>query len=73
MDMIAIDVTEIKDAKVEDVVTIIGEGMSAREIAKKINTSQYEIITRVNPLIKVLFVTHPNPSLTLREGRNPPP
>ena len=61
MDMIAIDVTEIKDAKVEDVVTIIGEGMSAREIAKKINTSQYEIITRVNPLIKSFICNPPQP------------
>ena len=44
MDMIAIDVTEIKDAKVEDVVTIIGEGMSAREVLKKLTPRNTKLL-----------------------------
>ena len=56
MDMIAIDVSKISDAKVGDEVTIIGEQITAGDIAKKINTSSYEIITRINPLIKKFYI-----------------
>jgi alanine racemase len=55
MDMIAIDVTGI-GAKVGSIATIIGkdkkEEITAREVALKIGTSPYEIITRINPLIE---------------------
>ncbi len=55
MDMIAIDVTGV-GAKVGSIATIIGkdkkEEITAREVALKIGTSPYEIITRINPLIE---------------------
>ncbi len=56
MDMIAIDVTKIAGVKAEDVVTIIGQGSTARHYGDQIGTSQYEIITGINPLIKKFYV-----------------
>ncbi len=60
MDMIVIDVTDIPEAKVGSVVTIIGrdgtEELLAYKIADPERTSEYEIITRLNPLIKRFFV-----------------
>jgi len=54
MDIIVVDVTGIKVA-VADQVTIIGkqgkQEITARQIASKISTTPYEIITRINPLI----------------------
>lgn len=59
MDMITIDVTGISGAKVGDEVTIIGESgrekISVEDIAELSDTSSYEIITRINPLIKKIF------------------
>jgi alanine racemase len=59
MDMITIDVTNIPDLKVGDVATLIGrdsnEEITAYEWAEKLNTSHYEILTRINPLIKRLY------------------
>lgn len=60
MDMITIDVTDIPEARVGSVVTIIGrdgeEEIRADKIADPERTSEYEIITRLNPLIKRVFV-----------------
>ncbi len=60
MDMLIIDVTDIPDVKVGSIVTIIGkdggEEVLAYKIADPERTSEYEIITRLNPLIKRFFV-----------------
>ena len=60
MDMIVIDVTEAKGAKVGDVVTLIGqdcgEVISAGEVALTSNISVYEFLTRINPLIKRIYI-----------------
>lgn len=56
MDMIAIDVSNIPEVKSEDVVTVLGERMTARHFADQIGTSQYEFITTVNPLIKKFYI-----------------
>lgn len=54
MNMCMVDVTDIPNAKAEDVVTLIGEDRGARvtaeELAAKIGTINYEIVTRINPL-----------------------
>lgn len=59
MDMITVDVTDVPDPKVGDVVTIIGQDGSEEVLAHKIadpeRTSEYEIITRLNPLIKRIY------------------
>ncbi len=56
MDMIAIDVTNIPAVREGDVVTLIGkdgkEEMSAEEVATRAGTTHYEIVTRINPLIR---------------------
>lgn len=60
MDMITIDVTDIPDAEFGSQVTVLGrdgeEEISAGEIATLSETSDYEIVTRLNPLIKRIFV-----------------
>jgi alanine racemase len=59
MDMITVDVTNIPDLKVGDVATLIGrdgdEEITAYEWAEKLSTTHYEIITRLNPLIKRIY------------------
>lgn len=61
MDMISIDVTGIRGAASGDVVTIIGtdgkERLRAEEVgAQAPGSSAYEFVTRLNPLIKRIFV-----------------
>jgi len=49
MNHIVVDVTEIKDIQEGDEVQLLGEGgMSATEMAKRIGTINYEIVTRIN-------------------------
>ncbi len=59
MDLIVADVTGIKCA-VGDRAAIIGkqagDEISASELAQKSNTSHYEVVTRINPLIERILV-----------------
>ena len=59
MDIIMLDVSEVKNAKVGDVVTIIGksgkEEITADSIATLLDASTYELLTRINPLIKRVY------------------
>lgn len=56
MDMIAVEVTKISGVRVGDEVVIIGRqgknAVWADEIAKKIDSTAYEVIARLNPLIR---------------------
>jgi alanine racemase len=54
MDMIVIDVTGII-CNVEDSVEIIGDNISAEEMAKNCDTINYEIVTRINQDIPRIF------------------
>jgi alanine racemase len=60
MDMAAIDVTDIPDTKYLDIVTMLGyqedQQILANELADLAGTINYEIITRINPLIKRIYV-----------------
>ncbi len=53
MDMIVVDITKAGKVEVEDEVVLLGkqkgEEISASELAQKIGTIGYEIITRINP------------------------
>ena len=51
MDMIVVDVTDI-NCKVGEIATLIGPKNTAVAMSKKINTSPYEVVTRINPLIQ---------------------
>jgi len=56
MNMTIIDLTDIKDAKLFDEVVLLGkqnkDDISADEIAGKLGTINYEIVTRISPQIK---------------------
>ncbi len=53
MDMIVVDITKAGKVEVEDEVVLLGkqgeEEITAAELAQKIGTISYEIITRINP------------------------
>jgi len=56
MDMIVVDLSDVPDARVEDTVTIIGrdggEEVTTYEVAGRAGQSFYELLTRLNPLIR---------------------
>jgi alanine racemase len=60
MNMIMADITDIKNVKLEDEVALLGnkDGLkvSADEWAKKIGTINYEVISRINPLLPRVIV-----------------
>lgn len=60
MDMVSVDITDIKKVKVGDEVVILGRSgeliQSADDLAYLSDTINYEIITRINPLIKRIVV-----------------
>jgi len=56
MNLMMIDVTEIKDVKVGDKAELIGKEITADELAKKIGTINYEVASRINPLIERIYV-----------------
>ncbi|MFA5990804.1 MAG: alanine racemase [Candidatus Doudnabacteria bacterium] len=60
MDMIVVDVTNIKGIKTGDEAVLIGkqgkEEISAGELARLANTTHYEIVTKLNPLIKKVYI-----------------
>jgi len=59
MDMTLVDITDIKDVKIGDEVTLIGkegeEEIAADDLSFLAGTSTYEIITCLNPRIKRVF------------------
>lgn len=60
MDMIVVDVTDIKEVKEGDVAILIGKSgersITAGEIAKIAQTTHYEIVTRLNPKMRRFFL-----------------
>lgn len=60
MNMCVVDVTHLKDIKVEDDVVILGkqnkEEINVEDMAKRINTINYEITTRISPLLARVIV-----------------
>jgi alanine racemase len=56
MNMMVVDLTDIPKTKLFDTAILLGKSgkdeITAEELAKKINTINYEITTRINPLIK---------------------
>jgi len=55
MDMCMIDITNV-NAKEDDEVIIFGDNYTANEIAKKLNTIPYEIITGVSERVKRVYL-----------------
>ncbi len=55
MNMCVVDVTDVPNVRVEDEVVLLGrqkdDVITAEDIASKIGTINYEVVTRINPLI----------------------
>lgn len=60
MNMIMVDISHVPDVKLEDAVVLLGkqagEQITAEELAQKIGTISYEVVTRINPLIPRIIV-----------------
>lgn len=60
MNLTMIDITKVKNAKVGDIVTLIGKDggqeISVDQIADKTKTINYEVVTRINPLLPRLYI-----------------
>lgn len=60
MNMMVVDVTSIKDVHLEDEVVLIGtQGsrvVTADDMAKKVGTINYEVVTRINPIIPRILI-----------------
>jgi len=60
MNMFIVEVTHLNDIKIEDEVVLIGkqdeEEITVEEIAQKVSTINYEVVTRINPLIKRIVI-----------------
>lgn len=60
MNMTMVDVSDVPGVKPEDEVVLLGrqgkEEISAEEIATHLGTIQYEVVTRINPLIQRMLV-----------------
>ncbi len=59
MNIIMVDVTKIPEVKINDEVVLIGkqgnEEIIAEELAEKIGTINYEVVTRINPLLPRIY------------------
>ncbi len=59
MDMMTVDVTDVKGVKQGDQVVLIGRSgktyLSAEEVAHKAGTINYELVTRINPGLKRFY------------------
>jgi len=60
MDMIVVDISSVSNVNINDEVVILGqsgkEKITPEDMALKINTINYEITTRINPLIKRIYI-----------------
>ncbi len=62
MNMVVVDITDVVNVKLEDEVVILGklgkEEITVEEIAQKIGTINYEVVTKINPLIPRIIVDY---------------
>jgi alanine racemase len=57
MDMCMVDVTDIPQARAGDVAVLFGEGLLLPELAARIGTIPYELLTNVSERVKRIFVS----------------
>ena len=57
MDMCMVDVTDISQARAGDVALLFGEGLPLPELAGRIGTIAYELLTNVSERVKRVFVS----------------
>jgi len=51
MNLMMADVSKVKDVKLGDDVILLGMGITADDLADQIGTINYEVVTRINPLL----------------------
>ncbi|MFQ5452456.1 MAG: alanine racemase C-terminal domain-containing protein, partial [Candidatus Paceibacterota bacterium] len=60
MNMCMVDVTHVKKVRLEDEIVILGrqknEEITAEELAEKCRTINYEIVSRISPLLPRIVV-----------------
>ncbi|MEK6647674.1 MAG: alanine racemase C-terminal domain-containing protein, partial [Candidatus Firestonebacteria bacterium] len=61
MDQIMVDVSHIPNVKIGDEVILIGNTITAEEIADKIKTIPYEVVCMISSRVPRVFDNHPNP------------
>ncbi|MGI4834073.1 MAG: bifunctional UDP-N-acetylmuramoyl-tripeptide:D-alanyl-D-alanine ligase/alanine racemase [Janthinobacterium lividum] len=57
MDMVMVDVTDIAQARPGDVAIVFGDGLDISELAQRIGTIPYELLTNVSERVKRVFVS----------------
>jgi alanine racemase len=57
MDMVMVDVTDVPEARPGDVAVVFGDDLSTSELAQRINTIPYELLTNVSERVKRVFVS----------------
>ncbi|MVN76845.1 bifunctional UDP-N-acetylmuramoyl-tripeptide:D-alanyl-D-alanine ligase/alanine racemase [Hymenobacter sp. HMF4947] len=57
MDMLMVDVTDIPEAQPGDVAVVFGAGLDISELAARIGTIPYELLTNVSERVKRVFVS----------------
>jgi len=57
MDMCMVDVTAIPQARAGDVALVFGEGLALPELAHRIGTIAYELLTNVSERVKRIFIS----------------
>ncbi|MDO7873113.1 alanine racemase [Hymenobacter sp. ASUV-10] len=57
MDMCMVDVTAIPEARAGDIAVLFGAGLDLKELAGRIGTIPYELLTNVSERVKRIFVT----------------
>ena len=55
MDLVTIDVTDIAEAELGDEVVLLGDGITADEIAAKTNTISYEVFCRISARVPRVY------------------
>jgi len=56
MNLIMVDISKVRGVKAGDEVILLGKGVPAEELAEKIGTINYEIITRINPVLPRIYL-----------------
>jgi len=57
MDMVMVDVTDVPEARPGDVAVVFGAELSPSELAQRIGTIPYELLTNVSERVKRVFVS----------------
>jgi len=56
MNLTMVDLTDLPSVAYEDDVILLGAGQTADQLAEKIGTINYEVVTRINPLIERRYI-----------------